>query len=85
MDCLCFVNGICSPHYDEEPTRRPFVENVLKDNLIDNCLSVEGNCALHVKNYKTNIDINFGKNKNSYNATLVNGEVLEEAFERINL
>ena len=40
MDCLGFVNGICCPHYDEEPARRPFVEKVLKDNLIDHCLSV---------------------------------------------
>ena len=27
MDCLGFVNGICCPHYDEEPARRPFVKN----------------------------------------------------------
>ena len=46
MDCLGFVNGICCPHYDEEPARRPFVEKVLKDNLIDHCLSVEG-CLLY--------------------------------------
>jgi len=57
----------------------------LKDNLIDHCLSVEGNCALHVKNDKPHRAINFGKNKNSYNVTLVNGEVLEDAFERIDL
>ena len=85
MDCLGFVNGICCPHYDEEPARRPFVEKALKDNLIDHCLSVEGNCALHLKNDKPHKSINFGKNKNSYNVTLVNGEVLEEAFERIDL
>ena len=46
---------------------------------------VEGNCALHVKNDKPHRAINFGKNKNSYNASLVNGEVLEEAFEKIDL
>jgi hypothetical protein len=57
----------------------------LKDDLIDHCLSVEGNCALHVKNDKAFRAINFGKNKNSYNTTLVNGEVLEEAFVRIDL
>ena len=85
MDCLGFVNGICCPHYDEEPARRPFVEKVLKDDTIDHCLSIEGNCALHVKNDKAFRAINFGKNKNSYNTTLVNGEVLEEAFERIDL
>ena len=85
MKCMNFIPGNCAPHYDEEPARRPFVEKVLKDNLIDHCLSVEGNCALHVKNDIPHRAINFGKNKNSYNAALVNGEVFEEAFERIDL
>ena len=85
MDCLGFVKGICCPHYDEEPTRRPFVEKALKEDLIDHCLSVEGNCALHVKNDKPHRAINFGTNKNSYNTTLVIGKVLEEPFERIDL
>ncbi len=85
MECLGFVNGVCCPHYDEEPARRPFVKKVLIDNLVDHCLSVEGNCALHIKNGKPYRAINFGKNKNSYNATLVDGEVFEDAFERIDL
>ena len=85
MNCLDFVSGVCCPHYDEEPARRPFVEKVLKDDTIDHCLSIEGNCALHVKNDKAFRAINFGKNKNSYNVTLVDGKVLEEAFERIDL
>ena len=85
MNCLGFVNGICCPHYDEEPARRPFVESVLKKGLIDHCLSVEGNCALHIKNDKPYKAINFGKDKNSYNASLVDERVLEDAFERINL
>ena len=85
MECLGFVNGVCCPHYDEEPARRPFVKKVLIDNLVDHCLSVEGNCALHIKNGNPYRAINFGKNKNSYNATLVDGEVFEDAFERIDL
>ena len=62
-----------------------FVEKALKDNLIDQCLGVEGNCALHFKNDKPLRAINFGNNKNSYNATMINGNVIEEAFERIDL
>ena len=85
MDCLAFVNGICCPHYDEEPARRPFVERVLKNGVIDQCLSIEGNCALHLKNDKPYRAINFGQNKNSYNATYVDGKVLENPFEKIDL
>ena len=85
MDCLAFVNGICCPHYDEEPARRPFVERVLKNGVIDQCLSIESNCALHLKNDKPYRAINFGKNKNSYIATCVDGKVQEDSFEKIDL
>ena len=34
MDCLGFVEGICCPHYDEEPQRRPYVKQVLELSLI---------------------------------------------------
>ena len=83
MDCLGFVEGICCPHYDEEPARRPFVEKVLKDDIIDHCLSIEGNCALHIKNDKAFRAINFGKNKNSYNAILADGKVFEEVLKEL--
>ena len=85
LECLGYTKGNCCPHYDEEPARRPFVEKALKSNLINHCLSVEGSCALHIKNDKPHRAINFGKNKNSYNATIVDGKVCEKAFERIDL
>ena len=52
-------------HITMKNLQKTFCEKVLKDNLIDHCLSVEGNCALHVKNDKPHRAINFGKNKNS--------------------
>ena len=85
MDCLGFVNGICCPHYDEEPARRPFVKKVLEDNLIDHCIAVEGNCALHLKDGNPLKAINFGSNKNSYLVSINDGEILEDAHERIDI
>ena len=85
MDCLGFVNGICCPHYDEEPARRPFVKKVLEDNLIDHCIAVEGNCALHLKDGNPFKAINFGSNKNSYLVSINDGEILEDAHERIDI
>ena len=34
LPCLGFVKGICCPHYDEEPERIPFVNQILNDDLI---------------------------------------------------
>ena len=50
IDCMGFVKGNCCPHYDEEPQRRPAVKKFLEDGIVDSCYSVEGNCALHIKN-----------------------------------
>ena len=85
MDCLGFVNGICCPHYDEEPARKPFVEKSLKDNLIDHCFSIEGNCALHLIDNIPYRAINFGKNKNAYKSTLNDRKVFEDPFKRVDL
>ena len=48
LPCLSFVKGNCCPHYDEEPERIPFVSKILKNDDIDNCLAIEGFCALHL-------------------------------------
>tara|TARA_B100000965_G_C19543570_1_gene736713 strand:- start:450 stop:1148 length:699 start_codon:yes stop_codon:yes gene_type:complete len=85
MDCLGFVNGVCCPHYDEEPARRPFVKKILEDNLIDHCIAVEGNCALHLKDGNPFKAINFGSNKNSYLVSINDGEILEDSHERIDI
>jgi aminopeptidase N len=50
IDCMGFVKGNCCPHYDEEPQRRPAVKKFLEDGIVDSFYSVEGNCALHIKN-----------------------------------
>ena len=85
MDCLGFVTGVCCPHYDEEPARRPFVKKALTENLIDHCLGVEGNCALHFKDDIPFRAINFGNNKNAYITSLKDGKVSEYAFESIDI
>jgi aminopeptidase N len=48
LPCLSFVKGNCCPHYDEEPERIPFVSKILINEDIDDCLAIEGFCALHV-------------------------------------
>ena len=85
LPCLNFISGTCCPHYDEEPARIPFVKSALENNLIDNCLSIEGNCALHLRDNNPYRAINFGKNKNVFKTSLENGKVFEDPFKRIDL
>ena len=88
LPCLGFINGICCPHYDEEPERIPFVSKILKSNEIDDCLAIEGFCALHVVNDIPRYVVSFGNDSNCYNVSLKDNEISHEQIlntERIKL
>ena len=85
MDCLGFVDGVCCPHYDEEPARRPYVKAKLDRADFDECIGVEGNAALHIINEESYKSVNFGVNKNSYRVSLKDNHVIEDPFESIKI
>ena len=85
IDCMGFIKGICCPHYDEEPQRRPAVKTFLEDGIIDSCYSVEGNCALHIKNDDEYLSVDFGKEKNAYIVSIDDGKVKEAVFNRLSI
>ena len=85
MDCLGFVDGVCCPHYDEEPARRPYVKAKLDRANFDECIGVEGNAALHIINEESYKSVNFGVNKNSYRVSLKDNHVIEDPFESIKI
>ena len=85
IDCMGFIKGICCPHYDEEPQRRPSVKTFLEDGIIDSCYSVEGNCALHIKNDDEYLSVDFGKEKNAYIVSIDDSKVKEAPFNRLSI
>ena len=85
IDCLGFVKGNCCPHYDEEPQRRPAVKKFLEDGIADSFYSVEGNCALHIKNDDEYLSVDFGKEKNAYIVSIDDGKVKEAPFNRLSI
>ena len=85
LTCLDFVKGTCCPHYDEEPSRIPFVKKMLLENKLTNCISIEGGSAIHFINGKPFKNVSFKYNKNSYNVYLKDNNVVESPFEKIQL
>tara|TARA_Y100001968_G_C19367099_1_gene723112 strand:+ start:141 stop:833 length:693 start_codon:yes stop_codon:yes gene_type:complete len=81
LDCLDFVQGICCPHYDEEQSRMPYVEKSLESGMINSCIAIEGDCALHFINNEPYRSINFGKDKNSYLISFNKGELQSIPFK----
>ena len=85
MDCLGFVKGNCCPHYDEEPERRPTVAKFLSKQLLDSCLAIEGESALHMKDGKVFSSIAFRKGKRSYLVNIKNKEIIETPFDSVDI
>ena len=85
IPCLGFVKGICCPHYDEEPERIPFVSQIINDDLISECIAVEGFCALHIVNDIAKYSVSFGNNKNCFLVNKKDSIICNNQIENIKL
>ena len=80
IDCLGIVKGIACPHYDEEKDREPFVNEIIKKQIINSCICIEGNCALHIKNDIFYESVNFGNNKKCLKIIKGEDKLIQEYF-----
>ncbi len=78
IDCLGIVEGIACPHFDEEKEREPYVNEVIKREIIKSCICIEGNCAIHVKNNNEYFSIDFGNGKKCFNLYKKNNTLKKE-------
>jgi dipeptidase E len=77
MPCLEFVSGLCCPHYDEEPARRPATKKYLLKYKDREVIGIEGGCALHLRDNQPYRAIRFLKGKNAYRVTQKNNHIIE--------
>jgi len=85
MPCLDFISGTCCPHYDEEASRIPYVNKVLKEKKIPYCISIEGGCAMHFVNNKPFKSVSFKNNKKSYNVVYENNKIIQNPYPMLQL
>ena len=78
INCLGIVDGIACPHFDEEKDREPYVNDVIQREIIDSCICIEGNCALHIKNDLEYYSIDFGNGKKCFKVTKENNNLKKE-------
>jgi len=78
IDCLGIVNGIACPHFDEEKEREPYVNDLIKREIIESCICIEGNCALHIKNEFEYYSIDFGDDKKCLRVSKENDNLKKE-------
>ncbi len=80
LPCLDFISGTCCPHYDEEPERIPYVRELLMNDIISNCISIEGGAAMHFVDGKPYKNISFYDNKNTYDVTKKDNEISQRPY-----
>ena len=77
IDCLGFVEGICCPHYDEEPERIPYVKDILTNKKIDSCLAIEGYTALHLIDDKPAYSVSFGNKETDCHRVVYTNDIVD--------
>jgi len=85
LPCLGLLPGNCCPHYDEEASRIPYVEKILLEKTIDNCVCIEGGAAIHFIDGKAYKNISFYKNKNTYNVYCENNVIMQNPYKTLQL
>ena len=80
LPCLGFVEGVCCPHYDEEPERIPFVKEILEAKKIDECIAIEGYCALHLINDSPKFSISFKNKADTHSVVCNNDKILHKSL-----
>jgi aminopeptidase N len=83
LPCLGFVEGVCCPHYDEEPERIPFVKEILEAKKIDECIAIEGYCALHLINDSPKYSISFKNKADTHLVVCNNKNVLHKSLSGV--
>ncbi len=78
IDCLGMVDGTACPHFDEETEREPYVNDVIKKEIINSCICIEGNCALHIKDDFEYLSIDFGNGKKCFRVSKENNNLKKE-------
>ena len=82
LKCLGLVKDIACPHFDEEKERKPYVNDLIKNEIIKSCICIEGNCALHIKNDVEYSSIDFGYGKKCFRLSKENNKIKKEIFNR---
>ena len=78
IDCLGIVEGIACPHFDEEKEREPYVNEVIKREIVKSCICIEGNCALHIKNNSEYSSVDFGNGRKTFRVYMENNTLKKE-------
>lgn len=81
LDCLGFLGGSCSPHYDSEPDRRPAYHRFMMSNTVLPGYAVEDGAAAHFVDGELLQVVSWRSQAKAYRVSRSAGSVLEESLD----
>ncbi len=81
MDCLGFLKGSCSPHYDGEIERRPSYHRFLKEGGLKPGLGLYDGVAAHFKDTEIVKIVSSRKEGRAFHVSAKDGDILEKPLE----
>ncbi len=81
LDCLGFLSGSCSPHYDGEPERRPAYHRLLLEDAVSPGYAVDDGAAVHFVDGQLHRVVSWRTHAKAYRVSRASQSVVEEALE----
>lgn len=81
IECLGFLKGSHSPHYDAEKQRRPEYHKLIKSGRLKPGYAIDNNAAIYFEDNKVKKVIAEDKNSKAYYVDLVGGKVKETVLK----
>lgn len=85
LDCLGWLEGSCSPHYNGEPARRPSYLQFVDDGTMIPGYAVEDGVGLHFVNEQFDRAVTWRENKRAYHVTREGNAAVETPIEPVRL
>lgn len=81
VQCLGFLPGSHSPHYDSEPGRRPLYQQLIAAGKMKPGFAVDDNAGLYFEETKVKRVVTARRGAKAYHVTVENGRVVEHVLE----
>ncbi len=81
VECLGFLKGSHSPHYDGEEQRRPTYHRLIKSGVLKPGYACDNNAGIYFEDNEVKRVVASVQGAKAYRVSLVAGEVVEEVLE----
>ncbi len=81
MECLGFLPGSCTPHYDGEPGRRPSYHALVQQGALQAGYALDDGAALHFIGNKVAHVVTSRPKARAFHVRCERGEVIEEPLQ----